>query len=63
MVEKILHWYHEVYGIGYAVLDILMPRERHWMAVMGKITIPRTHLIPNTIHAAMNNKEFNLVWQ
>lgn len=60
MVEKILHWYYEVYGIGYAVLRYFNAAGGALDGNNGEDHDPETHLIPNAINAAIENKEFYL---
>lgn len=60
MVEKILHWYYEVYGIGYAILRYFNAAGGALDGSNGEAHDPETHLIPNAIHAAVNNSVFNL---
>jgi len=60
MVEKILHWYHAVYGIGYAVLRYFNAAGGALDGSNGEEHDPETHLIPNAIRAAMENSAFSL---
>lgn len=60
MVEKLLHWYWEVYGIGYAVLRYFNAAGGARDASLGESHDPETHLVPNAIKAALNNSEFSL---
>lgn len=60
MVERVLHWYNQVYGIGYAVLRYFNASGGALDGSMGENHSPETHLIPNAIKAALNNSSFNL---
>jgi UDP-glucose 4-epimerase len=60
MVEKILHWYFTVHGIGSAVLRYFNASGAALDGSLGEDHDPETHLIPNAIKAARNNSEFNL---
>jgi UDP-glucose 4-epimerase len=60
MVERILHWYFEIHGIGSAVLRYFNASGAALDASMGEDHDPETHLIPNAIKAALNNSPFNL---
>lgn len=60
MVERILHWYFEVYGIGYAVLRYFNASGGALDGSLGEKHTPETHLIPNVISAALEGKEFSL---
>lgn len=60
MVERILHWYFEIYGIGYAVLRYFNAAGGALDGSNGERHVPETHLIPNAIHAAIKNSEFTL---
>jgi UDP-glucose 4-epimerase len=60
MVEKILHWYHVVHGIGSAVLRYFNASGAAQDGSLGEAHDPETHLIPNAIKAALTNSEFNL---
>ena len=60
MVERILHWYYVVHGIGSAVLRYFNASGAATDASLGEDHDPETHLIPNAIKAALNNSEFYL---
>jgi UDP-glucose 4-epimerase len=60
MVEKILHWYYQVHGIGSAVLRYFNASGAALDGSMGEDHKPETHLIPNAIKAALNNTSFTL---
>lgn len=60
MVEKILHWYFIVHGIGSAVLRYFNASGAAYDSSLGEAHNPETHLIPNAIKAALNNSEFQL---
>lgn len=60
MVEKILHWYYEIYGIGYSVLRYFNASGAALDGSYGEEHHPETHLIPNVIAAAKSGTEFSL---
>lgn len=60
MVERILHWYYEIYGIGYAVLRYFNAAGGALDGSMGETHSPETHLIPRAIYAALTDSEFSL---
>jgi UDP-glucose 4-epimerase len=60
MVEKILHWYYQIHGIGSAVLRYFNASGAALDGSMGESHDPETHLIPNAITAALQNKPFTL---
>lgn len=60
MVEKVLHWYHQSYGINFSVLRYFNAAGAAFDGSMGEDHIPETHLIPNAIKAAINNTTFSL---
>lgn len=60
MVEKILHWYYEIHGIGSAVLRYFNASGAAMDASRGENHDPETHLIPNAIYAALEQKEFTM---
>lgn len=60
MVEKILHWYYEVHGIGSAILRYFNASGAALDGTLGEDHDPETHLIPNAIKAALANSEFYL---
>ena len=60
MVERILHWYYVVHGIGSAVLRYFNASGAALDGSTGEDHDPETHLIPNAIKAALTNSEFNL---
>ena len=60
MVEKILHWYYTVHGIGSAVLRYFNASGAALDGSLGESHDPETHLIPNAIKAALTNSEFHL---
>jgi UDP-glucose 4-epimerase len=60
MVEQILHWYFQIYGIGYAVLRYFNAAGGALDGSMGENHTPETHLIPNAVKAAMNAQAFSL---
>jgi len=60
MVERVLHWYYQIYGIGFAVLRYFNAAGGALDGSMGEKHNPETHLIPRAIQAALTNTEFSL---
>jgi len=60
MVENILKWYQQAYGIGFAVLRYFNASGAALDGSRGETHDPETHLIPCAINAALENKEFVL---
>jgi len=60
MVEKIIHWYYVVHGIGSTVLRYFNASGAAQDGSLGEDHDPETHLIPNAIKAALTNSPFNL---
>ena len=60
MVERVLHWYYAVHGVGSAVLRYFNASGAATDGSLGEKHDPETHLIPNAIKAALNNSEFTL---
>lgn len=60
MVEKVLHWYYIIHGIGSAVLRYFNASGAALDGSLGEDHDPETHLIPNAMKAALENKQFTL---
>jgi UDP-glucose 4-epimerase len=60
MVEQILHWYFQIYDIGYAILRYFNASGGSLDGSLGENHKPETHLIPNAIKSALNNQPFTL---
>lgn len=60
MVEALLRWYHQIYGIRYVALRYFNACGASLDGRMGENHNPETHIIPNAILAAIENKEFTL---
>jgi UDP-glucose 4-epimerase len=60
MVERVLHWYYQIHGIGFAILRYFNASGGALDGSMGERHDPETHLIPRAIHAALTNTEFSL---
>lgn len=60
MVEKMLNWYKEVYGLNYACLRYFNASGASIDGSMGENHNPETHIIPKAIESALENKEFTL---
>lgn len=63
MVEKILDWYHKIHGLNFVSLRYFNASGASIDGEMGENHLPETHIIPNAINAALNNKEFLLYGQ
>lgn len=60
MVERILSWYHRIYGISVVSLRYFNAAGAALDAVLGENHGPETHIIPLAIRAAMQNSTFTL---
>lgn len=60
MVERILQWYYQINGIGFAILRYFNASGAALDGSMGEKHDPETHLIPCAIQAALHNNEFFL---
>lgn len=60
MIERILHWYHTSYGMNYMALRYFNACGAALDGTIGEDHDPETHLIPNAIHAVLNNQPFIL---
>lgn len=60
MVEKILHWYHTVHKLPYAVLRYFNACGAALDGTLGELHDPETHIIPNAMKSAKENKTFIL---
>ncbi len=60
MVEKILNWYDRIYDLRSIVIRYFNAAGATLDGKFGEAHLPESHLIPNVIKAAINNKEFNL---
>lgn len=60
MTEKMLRWYHEIYGINFVALRYFNACGAQIDGSMGERHSPETHIIPNAIRAARDKKQFNL---
>lgn len=60
MVEKVLEWYQRQYGLNYIVLRYFNASGASLDASTGERHTPETHIIPNVIFAALQNKSFKL---
>lgn len=60
IVEKILPWYKEIYGINFAALRYFNAAGAALDGSMGEKHNPETHIIPNAINSILNNSEFIL---
>jgi UDP-glucose 4-epimerase len=60
MVERILHWYFQAFGLDYVVLRYFNACGAAEDGSLGEMHAPETHIIPNAIHAALGNEAFLL---
>lgn len=60
MVEKIMHWHKEVYGLNFVSLRYFNAAGASFDSNMGEDHNPETHIVPNAIKAALTNSEFTL---
>lgn len=60
MVEKILQWYNQLYKLNYVALRYFNASGASLDASTGERHAPETHIIPNVILAAMQNRPFTL---
>lgn len=60
MVENILQWYHQLNKLNYVVLRYFNASGASLDASTGEQHAPETHIIPNVISAALQNKPFTL---
>lgn len=60
MVEKILHWYRECFGLNFVALRYFNASGASLDGSIGEKHNPETHLIPNAIKAAITNSELTL---
>lgn len=59
-VEKILNWYHKLYNLNFIVLRYFNASGASLDASTGERHAPETHIIPNVIFAALENRSFKL---
>lgn len=60
MAENILKWYQQVNGISFAILRYFNAAGAAIDGSLGEYHIPESHIIPNAINAALQNKIFNI---
>lgn len=60
MVEQMLHWYYKTKTLSYCALRYFNAAGAALDGSMGEQHDPETHIIPNIIHAILQNKEFIL---
>ena len=60
IIERILKWYLEIYGISYAVLRYFNACGASLDGSLGESHDPETHIIPNAIKAAKLGQAFTL---
>lgn len=60
MVEQMLHWFHEVHGIGYVGLRYFNAAGADPEGLLGEYHQPEGHLIPVLLHAAMTGREVTI---
>ncbi len=66
MIERMLHWYHQVYGLRYCALryfnaaGAMLGADGH--PVRGEAHRPETHLIPLTLQVALGQRDHLLLF-
>lgn len=60
MTEHMLRWYQEIYGINFVALRYFNACGAELDGSMGEQHNPETHIIPNAIVSALQNKPFSL---
>lgn len=60
MVEDILSWYHQIYGLSFTALRYFNASGAALDGSMGESHIPETHIIPCAIEALLQGKPFHL---
>lgn len=60
IVEQMLKWYQMIYGISYACLRYFNASGAALDGSQGEMHEPETHIIPNVIKAALENRPFTL---
>lgn len=60
MVERILYWYNQIYGVNYAVLRYFNACGASLDGSFGEKHSPETHIIPVALQALKEEKEFIL---
>ncbi len=60
MVEKILQWYHRMYDLNFVVLRYFNASGASTDTSIGERHDPETHIIPNVILAALEDRTFKL---
>ena len=57
MMEKMMHWSHEAYGVNYAALRYFNVAGAKENGVIGEDHRPETHLIPIVLQVALGQRE------
>ncbi len=60
MVEKILSWFNKTHGLSFTALRYFNAAGAALDGTLGENHNPETHIIPNAIKAALENKPFSL---
>ncbi|MBI2613536.1 MAG: UDP-glucose 4-epimerase GalE [Candidatus Levybacteria bacterium] len=60
MVERILSWYGDIYGLNFASLRYFNAAGASLNGEVGENHSPESHLIPNAINAILNKTQFTL---
>jgi len=60
MVEKLLHWFNQIYGFNFVALRYFNASGASLDASIGERHAPETHIIPSVIKAVMEKKSFKL---
>jgi len=60
MVEKILHWFHQIHNFNFVALRYFNASGASLDASIGERHNPETHIIPKAIEAVLHNETFRL---
>ena len=60
MVEKIMRWYNEIYGINCIALRYFNASGAALDASLGERHIPESHIIPNVVNAILKGESFKI---
>jgi UDP-glucose 4-epimerase len=56
MIERLLHWMHQLYGLRYCCLRYFNASGAHPEAIIGEDHTPETHLIPLVLQVALGQR-------
>lgn len=60
MVETLLKWYHEIFGVPFAALRYFNAAGASTDGQFGENHHPESHIIPNIIHAGLGKRPFTM---